>query len=431
MPVAAELDTLLHQLGSMHVWWQLVVIATGVAIAWGIARQIRARLPATVDSDRFKLGGGSMYPLVLPLLALILVWVGKFALTKWQAVPLLNVVIPLIAAFTIIRLVMYLLRHVVPPGSLLKMVERVIALAVWVTMALYLTGVLPEIRAALDDIDFVVGKQKISVLLILHAILWSLLTVFVTLTISRLIEQRLMAVESLDLSMRVFAGKLVRALAVVLAILIALPLIGIDITALSVFGGALGVGLGLGMQKIASNYVSGFIILLDRSIRPGDLVTIADRHGKVSDIRARYTVLRCMDGTVAIIPNDSVIGNTVINHSYTDTVVAVRTIVSVAYQCDLARAMELFLAAGKSKARVLAEPEATVWVKTLGENGIELELTTWIRDADQGQGSLRSAILVDALHAFRANGIDIPFPQREVRLTHELAPNVSVKNKDS
>jgi small-conductance mechanosensitive channel len=416
MPVAADFDTLLQQLGSSRAWWQLAVVALGFTLAWVLARAIRARLPDSLEPGALKIGAGSVHRLVLPLLALVFVWTGKFALQKWQVVPLLNIAIPLIASFAIIRLAFYLLRHVIPPSALLKASERVFAYGVWCIVALYLTGILPEISAELDNVSFAVGKQKITLLLIVHAVFWSLFTVFVALAISRIIEKRLMTADSIDLSMRVFAGKLVRAIAVTLAILIALPLVGIDITLLSVFGGALGVGLGLGMQKIASNYVSGFIILLDRSIRPGDLVTVVDRHGVVADIKARYMVLRGLDGTEALIPNDSIISNTVLNHSYSDPIIAVKTAVAVSYQCDLEVAMQLFLTAGKTQSRVLVTPEPTVWIRNLGDNGVELELTTWIRDAEQGQASLRSAILLDTWRTFRAHKIDIPYPQRDVRL---------------
>jgi small-conductance mechanosensitive channel len=146
------------------------------------------------------------------------------------------------------------------------------------------------------------------------------------------------------------------------------------------------------------------------------LVTITERHGVVSDIRARYTVVRGLDGTEAIIPNDSIISNMVLNHSYSDRVVAIKTQVSISYQSDTERAMEILLATGKSQARVLATPEPTVWIKNLGDNGIELELTTWIHDAEQGQGSLRSDIFVAVLSAFRAAGVEIPYPRREIRL---------------
>lgn len=413
---AADFDTLIQQFNAGRAWWQFGVIAAGFSASWVLARLVRARLPADLEPGALKIGAGSVHRLVLPLLALVFVSVGTFALSKWQPVPLLKIAIPLIASFVVIRLAVYLLRHVIPPSPLLKASERIIAYGVWGVVALYLTGILPEISGALDDISFAAGKQKITLLLILHAIFWSIFTVFVALAISRIIEKRLMSAVSLDMSMRVFSGKIIRALAVILAILIALPLMGIDITVLSVFGGALGVGLGLGLQKIASNYVSGFVILLDRSIRPGDLVTIGDRLGVVADIKARYTVLRGLDGTEAIIPNDSIISNTVLNHSYSDPKIAVKTPVTVAYECDVQQAMALFLSAGKSQTRVLAEPEPSVWIKSLAENGIELELTTWIRDADQGQSSLRSGILLETWRLFREQGIDVPYPQRNVRI---------------
>ena len=188
------------------------------------------------------------------------------------------------------------------------------------------------------------------------------------------------------------------------------------------------VGLGLGMQKIASNYVSGFVILLDRSIRPGDLVTIGDRQGVVADIKARYTVLRGLDGTEAIIPNDSVITNTVLNHSYSDTKIALKTPVTVAYESDVQLAMTLFLAAGKSQVRVLADPEPSVCVMSLGQHGIELELTIWIRDADQGQSSLRSGILLETWRAFKERGIEVPYPRHDIRLvTVETAPPLAAE----
>ena len=414
--IAVDFDTIIQQFNAGHAWWQLGVVAAGFTLGWAIAGLIRAKLPADLEPGAFKIGAGSVHRLVLPCLALAFVWVGSVAMSKWQPVPLLKIAIPLIASFVVVRLAVYLLRHVIPPSPLLKASERIIAYTVWGIVALYLTGILPEISNALDDISISAGKQKITLLLILHAVFWSVFTLLVALAISRIIEQRLMSAASLDMSMRVFSGKIIRALAVVLAILIALPLMGIDITVLSVFGGALGVGLGLGLQKIASNYVSGFVILLDRSIRPGDLVTIGERQGVVADIKARYTVLRGLDGTEALIPNDSIISNTVLNHTYSDPKIAVRTTVSVAYDCNVEQAMALLLAAGKSQARVLADPEPSVWIKCLGDNSIELDLTTWIRDADLGQSSLRSGILLETWRLFQEHGIDNPVARRDIRI---------------
>ena len=414
--LAADFGTFVEQFGTHAAWWQAGVLTIGFLTAWLVARLIRARLPVDLDPGALKIGTGSVHRLVLPLFALITVWFGSFMLSKWQPVPLLKIAIPLIASFVIIRLAVYLLRHVIPASPLLKASERILAYGVWVIVALYLSGILPEISGALDEIGFTVGQRKITLLLILHAVFWSACTVIVALAVSRIIEKRLIAAETLDMSMRVFSGKIVRALAVVLAILIALTLIGIDITVLSVFGGALGVGLGLGLQKIASNYVSGFVILLDRSIRPGDLVTIGERQGVVADIKARYTVLRGLDGTEAIIPNDTIISNTVLNHTYSNPKISVKTSITVAYESNVQLAMSLFLAAGKSQDRVLADPEPIVLLTAMGDNGLNLEIVTWIEDADQGQAPLRSAILLEAWRLFREHGIEVPFPRRDVRI---------------
>ena len=395
-------------------------IAVGFLSAWLLSRLIREKIPDHLSPGAMKIGAGSVNRVVLPLLALGFIGLAKIIFERGlphpQPVPILSVAVLLIASFALIRLSLYLLRHLFPVSPLLKASERAIAFTIWGIAALYLTGLIPEISAALDEVSFAVGKQKITLLLVAHALISLLLTLAIALTLSVVIEKRVMKSQSIDMSMRVFAGKLIRALAFVIAILIALPLMGIDITVLSVFGGALGVGLGLGLQKIASNYVSGFVILLDRSIRPGDLVTISDRHGVVSDIRARYTVVRGLDGTEAIIPNDSIISSLVLNHSFTDRTVAVKTLVTISYHNDAEQAMALLLAVGKAQSRVQAAPEATVMIKNLGDNGIELELTTWIRDAEQGQSSLRSDIFVALLRAFREEGIDIAYPQREIRI---------------
>ena len=417
--VAADFDAFFQQLDSVLAWWQIGVIAAGFISSWVLARAVRAKLPLDLKPGALKIGAGSVHRLVLPFCALIFVAVGTFALSKWQPVPLLKIAIPIIASFVAIRLAVYLLGYVIPVSPLLRASERIIAYSVWGIVALYLSGILPEISGALDDISFTVGKQKITLLLILHALFWTGFTFFVALAISRIVEERIMSAAALDMSMRVVAGKTIRALAVVLAVLIALPLTGIDITVLSIFGGALGVGLGLALQKVASNYVSGFVILLDRSIRPGDLVTIGDRQGIVAAIRARYTVVRSLDGTEAIIPNDAIVSNTVLNHSFSDPKIAMTTRVAVAYESDVDQAMTLLLAAGKAQTRVLVDPEPAVWIKNLGDHGIELELMTWIRDADQGQASLRSAILLDVWRLFREHDIEIPFPRRDIRVIND------------
>jgi len=392
---------------------QLGVIAAGLALGWLVSGMLRRRVAA---QQRWKFGAGGFDRVALPLTALAFLWVGRALLHKLFATPIVDLAILLIAAFAMIRFAVYVLRHILPEGAFLRGSERTIAITMWVGVALHLTGLLPEVGDALDAMAFTVGKQRISLLLIGHGIAAVAITLAISLWIARLVEESVLAAEAIELSTRVVIAKLVRAVAFLLAFLVALPLAGIDLTALSIFGGALGVGLGLGLQKVASNYVSGYIILLDRSIRIGDLVTVDNRHGVVKAIQSRYTVIRSLDGTESIIPNETMITQCVTNHSFTDRKVVVKIPVTVGYATDVDRASELLLAAARRQPRVLADPAPNVWIAALGDNGIELELAAWIADPDQGQMLLRGAILKDVLEAFRAEGIEIPFPQRDVRV---------------
>ena len=188
-------------------------------------------------------------------------------------------------------------------------------------------------------------------------------------------------------------------------------------TALSVFSGAFAVGLGFGLQKIASNYVSGFIILLDRSIRLGNLVAVdTATSGTVSQITTRYTVLKTLTGTEVIIPNEYLVSNIVRNLSFSDTRVRVAVTVQVAYQTDLDRAMQIMVEAARRQERVLSDPEPAVLLTDFAESGINLELGFWVSDPEAGTGGVRSDINMAIWKAFRENGIEIPYPQREIRV---------------
>ena len=293
-------------------------------------------------------------------------------------------------------------------------------MTIWVGFALYLTGYLPEILDAMDHLGFHIGRQRVSLLLILSGILSILVTMIVVMWLGKTLEHRVMATENLDMNLRVVLSKLIRACLVVVGILIALPLAGIDITVLSVFGGALGVGIGFGLQKIASNYVSGFIILLDRSIHPGDVLTVDGRFGKVTQLTTRYLVLQNNDGTEAIIPNDILITSTVINHSYTNRQLRIAIPVQISYQSDLDRAMEIMKQAAVNQTRVLADPETQVYLKFFSDNGIDLEMDIWIDDPKQGQLNLCSDINMEIWRKFQASGIEIPYPRRDIRIVSGL-----------
>ena len=394
--------------------WQIVVMVLCLACSWGIIRFLSSRYPKPEIAS--KVGFGGVFKVAFPLLSLLLVLIGREILKKWYSVNLLNIAVPLLVALVLISLLIHTLRQVFAPSRWLHGSERFIVFVIWIGFALHLTGILPDIIRAMEYLSFNIGSQRVSLLNILSGILPILVTMLAAMWLGRMLERAIMATNNLDMSLRVVMSKLTRAGLVVLGVLIALPLAGIDITVLSVFGGALGVGVGFGLQKIASNYLSGFIILLDRSIHPGDVLTVDGRFGKVSKLTARYLLLQNTDGTEAIIPNDTLVSTTVVNHSYTNRQIRIGIPVQISYQSDLQRAMEIMSQAAAHQPRVLKDPATKVFLKSFGDNGIDLELSIWINDPEEGQLGLCSDINLEIWRNFKEAGIEIPYPQRDLRI---------------
>ncbi len=395
--------------------WQIIIVAAACALAWAINGALRAHVMRNAP-ENWKLGIGGINRVLFPLSTLIFVSISKLILAHWQHTSMLHLASQLLLAMAIIRLVVYAVRYIVAPGGLLKTLENTISGLIWVLMALHLSGLLPQILNTLEEIKFNVGKNPVNLLVALQAILTIVVTIFIALWISRVIENRLMRAQQVNMNLRVVLAKLLRVFLLVIAVMIGLSAVGLDITMLSVFGGALGVGLGLGLQRIASNYVSGFIILLDKSMQIGDVVTIDSHYGVVSDLRTRYLVLRKLDGTEVIIPNETLIVNPVINHSFTEHKARVQMPIQVSYDSSLELAMQLLEEVAVRHPRVLVEPKPAAQIKGFGESGIDLMLSVWIPDPEEGSSSLQSEIYLEIWRAFKVNEISIPYPQREVRI---------------
>ena len=402
--------------------WQVAILTFSLLVAWGIYQMILVRIPKT--QGMAKIGYGSLSRLTFPLIALLLVLSGRFVLQKYMSVNLLNIAVPLLSAMMLIRIFVYALRKVFNSSNWLHRSERFIATSIWLVFATYLTGLLPDILEALNYLSFNIGQQRISALNILNGLFAMLITMLLAMWIGRVAKEKVMSTEHLDMNFRVVLSKLLQSALVIVGILIALPLAGIDITVLSVFGGALGIGIGFGLQKIASNYVSGFIILLDRSIHPGDVLTVDGRFGKVSELTTRYMVLLSNDGTEAIIPNETLVSSTVINHSYSNRHLRIGIPIQISYQSDVQRAMDIMKQAAVIQPRVLADPETKVYLKSFGDSGIDLELGIWINDPEEGQLNLRSEINMEIWRQFKLSGIEIPYPQRDVRIVGGLPPSL-------
>ncbi|PTT85616.1 mechanosensitive ion channel protein, partial [Pelomonas sp. HMWF004] len=234
------------------------------------------------------------------------------------------------------------------------------------------------------------------------------------------IEARLLLRESMDLSMRKIAANSIRALLLFVGLLFALSAAGIDLTALGVLGGALGVGIGFGLQKLAANYVSGFVILAERSLRIGDMVKVDGFEGRVTDIKTRFTVIRSLGGKEAIVPNEMLITQRVENSSLADPRVLLSTMVQVDYDCDVDKVMQTLTAALIEVPRVLSDPAPTVQLTRFADSGLELTLQFWIMDPENGSGGVRSDVNLAVLHTLKRLGVDIPYPQQVQRHPREL-----------
>lgn len=397
------------------VYWQIAVIVFGLTAAWLLNRSLYARITLQAN-DNWKVGVGGIKRVLFPLVALCLIYIGKLVLRNWQHTSLLALALTLLMAMAIIRLGIYALRYIFLPSAWLKAAENSIVSIVWLLVALHLVGFLPEVLAALEGVGFDLGKHHISLLLIVQAVVIVVVTVVIALSVSRFIENKLMQAEQINMNLRVVMAKLIRVFITLAGVLTALSAVGFDITLLSVFGGALGVGLGFGLQKIASNYVSGFIILLDESVHLEDVITISGHYGVVKQIRSRYLVLRKLDGTEVVIPNETLIGEAVINHSFTERKARVTLPVQISYESGLERAMELMRNAAMQHPRVLQDPLPEVQVTGFGENGIDLQLMLWIPDPEEGSGGLKSALYLEIWRAFQQHAISVPYPQRDIRI---------------
>lgn len=421
-PFAPLLRSLWGDLQDERFLWQVGTIVISLSLAAWFSYLVRPRLRAAGGSN-LEFGLGSLRRVVLPISALVLVLAGRFILGRFQPnVSLLSLAVPLLTTMAIISFVVHLQRLVFARGNLPATFERTIVWLMWLGFAIYVLGLAPEILQFFDSVGFKFGGRRISLLLIAEAVIWVAVALLLALWSGRLLEDRVMSAQGMDMTLRVMVTKLARALLVLAAGLIVLPIVGIDLTALSVFGGALGVGLGFGLQKVASNYISGFIILLDRSVTIGDLVTIEKHTGKLTKMTARYVVVRALDGTEAIIPNETVITSAVINQSYTDRKVAVPISVRVSYDCDLDLAMRLLTDIAARHPRVLSDPPPAVLIKAFADSGIDLELVGWVDDPEHGKLNLSSDIYYCIWQEFKANDIVIPYPQREVRMVVNPLP---------
>ena len=404
---------------------QAGVIAAAVLLGLWIARLLRNLIPAAGAADdlhgRLREIGwvGAPYATVLMLLA------AADGLMHALGTPaqMVNVAVQLGGLLLLIRVIVYLARVSMGARARLKGWGTGISLVLWVFLSLHLLGWGDSVIALLDGIGLNAGKTRISVWSVMKLLVTVSLFVMIAMWMARWLERRVLKLDALAPNMRIGIAKFTQAFLVGLSVLVGLNAAGLDLTTLNVLTGAVGIGLGFGLQSIAANFVSGFVLLMDRSIKPGDVIsftgmpgTATEGFGWVEELRGRYVVVRDRDGVSTLVPNQNLITSPVTNWSYSDPRVRLKLPVRVSYKCDPELAMRLLLDAAAGHPRIIHDPAPVARLMAFGDSGIELELRFWIPDPHEGVNNVRSDVNRAIWRLFNANGVNIPVAQREIRV---------------
>jgi small-conductance mechanosensitive channel len=411
---ALDLQDLADSLLRPSALTELALVAGCLGVAWGVASLLKG---TKVRHASVLFGRRVVDGVLFPVFALALAY-GARALLPSIGVPpgVFRVAIPVLISLVAIRFTVRVLGAAFPSSSAIRAIERTVSWVAWIAVVLWVTGVLPVLLEGAEDVHWTFGSTRITLRNLIEGSLSAVVVLVVALWISAAIEASLIkGATATNLSLRKIAASAVRALLLFIGLLFALSAAGIDLTALSVLGGAVGVGLGFGLQKIAANYISGFVILAERSLRIGDMVKVDTFEGRITDIRTRYTVIRSLTGREAIVPNEMLITQRVENSSLADPRVVVATTVQVAYGTDVRSLQPKLEAAMRGVSRVLAEPAPAVQLANFAADGMDLVLNFWISDPENGQGNVKSDVNLAVLEVLKSEGIEIPFPQRVVR----------------
>lgn len=392
---------------------ELAVLALCGLMAWALVRGLRRAL-GQQDSRSIWFGRRNVDGVLFPLLLLVLALVARDVLSKLVSVALLKVAVPVLVSLLVIRVGVKVLQAAFIESKWVRPLEQTISWLVWLIMVLWVSGLLPVILNELDQIGWKVGNSHLTLRNMLEGALTAGAVMIFTLWLSAGIETRVLRdATGGELSLRKAISNATRAVLMFVGVIIALSAVGIDLTALSVLGGAIGVGIGLGLQKLAANYVSGFVILAERSMRIGDNVRVDGFEGIITNINARYTVIRSLSGRESIVPNEMLITCRVENLSLADSRVYLSTAVTVGYTSDVQQVMALLKQAVLDQTSVLRDPGPAILLANFGADGLEFTVGYWVSDPAIG-GGLKSDINLAILAAMRAHHIDIPYPQRVI-----------------
>ena len=407
-----SLSDLLRALVRPTALIEIAVLVVCLALAWALVARLRPRNEPAEAGIWF--GQRGFDGVLFPLLALLLAGLARAALRNQVPVAVFQLAMPMLISLALIRVAVRVLHAAFPASNLVRSLERTLSWGVWIGTVLWITGLLPLLLAEAEALRWKVGGAQVSLRSLIEGGLSAVAVMLLMLWLSSSIESRLMRTSQVHLSVRKIAANATRAVLLLVGMLVALSAAGIPLGALGVMGGAVGVGIGLGLQKLAANYVSGFVILAEQSLRIGDMVKVDNFEGRISDITARYTLIRALSGREAIVPNEMMITQRVENLTYADSQVVLSTVLQVGYDTDVDTLMPKLVAAVAQVPRVLAEPRPGIRLSAFADSGLELTVVFWIDDPVNGQANAVGDVNLAILRLLNAEGVQIPFPQRVV-----------------
>jgi len=421
-----DLDEIVVALNKPSSLVELGVFFVCLLAAWVAVRLIRGpeKRPGSILFGERLIDG-----VLFPVFALAFAIAARFGLETVLKPAVFRLVVPILLLLVVIRLIVRILTRALPSVPWVRVLEQSISWIAWIVAVLWLTDVLPSVLEEMDEVKWKIGPTKISLRNLVEGTITAGVVLMLALWVSAVLERRLLANASgQDLSWRKIVATLLRTVLLFIGLMFALSAVGIDLTALSVLGGGLAVGLGFGLQKIAANYVSGFVILAERSISIGDMVKVDNFEGQVSDIRTRYTVIRALNGREAIIPNETLITTRVENSSLADRSVLMQTTLSVAYGTDVRKLQPVLQGAVAALPRVIDKPAPSVQMSAFTASSIELTVNFWIADPEAGQGNVKSEVNLAVLDVLRAEKIVFPSAQQTVLalVSKDAGPSVEL-----
>lgn len=415
----------LTQLKVLQEWTTQTVLTVDMLVEWAaiiavlllaviIGRPMKKRLRALLEKRTWgaRLPGkivGEFLPLIPYALAIVLLHVstGMVAKYGWSTV-MIDIFISLMTAWIVIRFASALIQE--------RTWSRLLSITAWTAAALHILNLLGPTIALLDRLGITLGGVHVSLLLVIKGVIVFAVLLKLASSTSTLMEKRIQNLDNITPSVQVLMTKALKVTLLTIAVVVAISSIGINLSAFAFIGGAIGVGIGFGLQKVVSNLISGVILLLDKSIKPGDVVEVGDSYGRIQSLGARYVSVVTRDGFEYLIPNEDLITQQVINWSFSNRLVRLKIGVGVSYGADVRKAMDLMVASARSAKRVLDNPKPVCQLKNFGDSSVDLELRIWIADPENGISNVSSEVRLAIWDAFAENEIEIPFPQRDIHI---------------